>query len=179
MRLIDDLLDVSSVSQGKIELRKAQIDLSELFKTAWKPSGPLIVAGHPLSSSSRPPDARVWLDADLTRLSQVVSNLLDKRGEIYARGRQIVLSARRDGDEAVIAVSDNGVGIPADMLRRSSSYSPRSRHPRSRTRRTWNRPRARQAVCRAAWGFNRAESAGSGKGSSFRFGFLWWRPRQS
>jgi signal transduction histidine kinase len=117
VRLVDDLLDVSRVSQGKVELRKEQIALSELLKTAVEASNPLISAGrHELILDL--PGGEVWLDADLTRLSQVVSNLLNNAAKYTPEGGRIVLSARRDRDEVSIAVSDNGIGIPADMLPR-------------------------------------------------------------
>jgi signal transduction histidine kinase len=74
LRLVDDIMDVSRVSQGKIELRKARITLSDVLKAGVEASNPLITTGgHELVLDL--PDAPVWLDADLTRLSQVVSNL--------------------------------------------------------------------------------------------------------
>ena len=90
VRLVDDLLDVSRVTQGKVELRKKQIALSEILKTAVEASNPLISAGrHELIVDL--PDTEVWLDADLTRLSQVVSNLLTDDAEKRES------SARRSG----------------------------------------------------------------------------------
>jgi len=84
---------------------------------AVEASSPLITTGrHELILDL--PDAEVWLDADLTRLSQVVSNLLNNAAKYTPEGGRIVLSARRDRDEVSIAVSDNGIGIPADMLPR-------------------------------------------------------------
>jgi signal transduction histidine kinase len=115
VRLVDDLLDVSRVSKGKIELRKAHIALSEVVRTAVDASNPLIAAGrHELTVDL--PDDPVWLDADLMRLSQVVSNLLNNAAKYTPEGGAILVSARREGGEVVIIVSDNGVGIPADML---------------------------------------------------------------
>ncbi len=117
MRLVDDLLDVSRVSQGKVELRKEQIALSELLKTAVEANDPLINVGrHQLILDL--PDADFWLDADLTRPSQVVSNLLNNAAKYTPEGGRIALSARRDRDGVLISVSDNGIGIPADMLPR-------------------------------------------------------------
>ena len=117
VRLVDDLLDMSRVSQGKIELRKARIALSDVLKTAVEASNPLIAAGrHELVLD--PPEQPVSLDADLTRLSQVVSNLLNNAAKYTPEGGKIILSARLEGDEVVIAVSDNGIGIPSDMLPR-------------------------------------------------------------
>jgi len=93
VRLVDDLLDVSRVSQGKIELRKARIALSDVCKTAIEASNPQIVAErHQLKVEL--PDTPIWLDADLTRLSQVVSNLLNNAAKYTPEGGTIVLSAR-------------------------------------------------------------------------------------
>ncbi len=115
VRLVDDLLDVSRVSKGKIELRKARIALSDIVKTAVEASNPLIHAGrHELKLDL--PEAPLWLDADLTRLSQVISNLLNNAAKYTPEGGKIVLSARRERDEVTVTVSDNGVGISSDML---------------------------------------------------------------
>ena len=114
VRLIDDLLDVSRVSQGKIELRKARIQVAEVIRSALESSQPLIdSAGHSLSVDV--PPGPIWVDADLTRLAQVVGNLLNNAAKYTPDGGHIGLSIRTEGDDAVIAVSDNGLGIPADM----------------------------------------------------------------
>jgi signal transduction histidine kinase len=114
VRLIDDLLDVSRVSQGKIELRKERIKAADVLHSALESSRPLIdSAGHSLTIDV-PPEP-IWLDADLTRLAQVVGNLLNNAAKYTPEGGRIGLSLRTDGADAVIAVSDNGLGIPADM----------------------------------------------------------------
>jgi signal transduction histidine kinase len=168
VRLVDDLLDVSRVSQGKVELRKAQIALSELIKTAVEASSPLIGAGrHELILDL--PDAEVWLDADLTRLSQVVSNLLNNAAKYTPEGGRIVLSARRDGDEVAIAVSDNGIGIPADMLPQVFDLFTQVRDTLDRSRGGLGIGLALvKQLVELHGGSIAAESAGPGKGSSFR-----------
>jgi signal transduction histidine kinase len=114
VRLIDDLLDVARVSQGKIELRKEKIQAADVIRSALESSQPLIEsAGHALTIDL--PAEPVWLDADLTRLAQVVGNLLNNAAKYTQEGGRIGVSLRTDGGEAVIAVSDNGLGIPADM----------------------------------------------------------------
>lgn len=114
VRLIDDLLDVSRVTQGKIELRKQTIQAADIIRSALETSRPLIEAGHHALSLEMSPQA-IWLDADLTRLAQVISNLLNNAARYTPEGGRIALSLQRAGDDAVITVSDNGVGIPADM----------------------------------------------------------------
>jgi signal transduction histidine kinase len=168
VRLVDDLLDVSRVSQGKIELRKARIALSDVFKTAIEASHPLISAGrHELILDL--PEAEIWLDADLTRLSQVVSNLLNNAAKYTPDGGKLVLSARRDGDEASIAVSDNGVGIPSDMLPRVFDLFTQVRDNLHRSHGGLGIGLALvKQLVEIHGGTIRAESAGAGKGSSFR-----------
>jgi signal transduction histidine kinase len=115
VRLIDDLLDVSRVSQGKIELRKEKLPASEIFRSALETSMPLIEsAGHILTVNL--PEAPIWFDADLTRLAQVVGNLLNNAAKYTPVGGRIILSVQAQGDTAIITVSDNGIGISADML---------------------------------------------------------------
>jgi signal transduction histidine kinase len=114
VRLIDDLLDVSRVSQGKIEFRKERIQVADVVRSALESSQPLIDSARHSLTLDVPPEP-TWLDADLTRLAQVVGNLLNNAAKYTPDGGRIGLSVRTDGDDAVIAVSDNGLGIPADM----------------------------------------------------------------
>ena len=168
VRLVDDLLDVSRVSQGKVELRKEQIALSELLKTAVEASNPLIDAGrHELIWDL--PDVEVWLDADLTRLSQVVSNLLNNAAKYTPEGGRIVLSARRERDEVSIAVWDNGIGIPAEMLPRVFDLFTQVRDNVDRSHGGLGIGLALvKQLVEMHGGSIAAESAGPGKGSSFR-----------
>ncbi|MDM9644800.1 response regulator [Rhizobium sp. S163] len=113
VRLIDDLLDVSRVSQGKIELRRNKIRIDEVFRSAIEASRPTIdAASH--SFASHVPDEPIWIEADETRISQVVSNLLNNAAKYTPPGGRIVLSARNLENEVVIDVEDNGVGIPPE-----------------------------------------------------------------
>jgi len=115
VHLIDDLLDASRISQGKIELRKEAITLQAVMQNAMEVSGPLIEAGkHALSMEI--PTEDIWLDADLTRMAQVVSNLLNNAAKYTPDGGKISLKVAREGQIISIEVADNGVGIPAEML---------------------------------------------------------------
>ena len=113
VRLIDDLLDVARVSQGKIELRRERIQAADVIRSAVESSQPLIESsGHTLVVDPSP--APIWLDADLTRLAQVVGNLLNNAAKYTPEGGRIEISLRAEDHEAVIAVADNGLGIPVD-----------------------------------------------------------------
>jgi PAS domain S-box-containing protein len=115
VRLIDDLLDVSRISSGKIILKRERIAFQEIAAAALEASRPLIdVAGHSLTIDW--PDEPVWLDADPTRLAQILSNLLTNSAKYMRPGGQIKFSARQQGESVVISVLDTGMGIPADML---------------------------------------------------------------
>ena len=117
VHLVDDLLDVARVTRGQVELRREWIDLGELLKTAADTSEPLIeAAGHRFSL--RLPLQPVTLYGDPTRLTQVVSNLLNNAARYTPRGGVIELAAECRGAELAISVRDNGIGIPADSLER-------------------------------------------------------------
>ena len=108
VRLIDDLLDVSRVSQGKIELRLERIHLKDAVNAAIEVSQPLIeLHKHTL---------KVELNADLTRFAQIISNLLNNAAKYTPDGGKIVLSVKLDGEDVVLSVTDNGTGIPKEML---------------------------------------------------------------
>jgi signal transduction histidine kinase len=114
VRLIDDLLDVSRVSQGKITLHKETIPAADVVRTAVEASQPIIDTARHMLTMDLPPEP-LWIDADLTRLSQVVGNLLNNAAKYTPEGGRIGLSVKAEGNAAVIRVFDNGVGIPAEM----------------------------------------------------------------
>ena len=114
-RLVDDLVDVERLRHGKIRLQKSRIDLGAIVDAAKEMSQPRIEeSGHSLKVSL--PRQAVQLDGDLTRLAQVLSNLLDNAAKYSPRGGSIELSAEQAGNELVIKVRDSGMGISADML---------------------------------------------------------------
>jgi PAS domain S-box-containing protein len=116
-RLIDDLLDVSRITTGKIELRREPVPLANIVAGAVEASRPLIdQAGHELSIDL-PPEP-VWLHADLVRLAQVFCNLLNNAARYTPRGGHIWLRAEVHEGRVAVSVRDDGVGIPADMLAR-------------------------------------------------------------
>jgi signal transduction histidine kinase/integral membrane sensor domain MASE1/ActR/RegA family two-component response regulator len=117
VRLVDDLLDVSRITRGKIELRRSPVELATVVDRAVEASRPLIAAGgHDLVVTV--PREPVTLDADPTRLAQVIANLLNNAAKYTKPRGSIRLTAEREEGEAVIRVRDTGIGIPADMLSR-------------------------------------------------------------
>ncbi len=117
VRLVDDLMDVSRISRGKITLRRERVELARVIQQAVETSRPLIEAnGHELTITV--PPQSVFVEADPTRLAQVVSNLLNNAAKYTEHGGQITLTVRRRGNEVVISVRDTGVGIPPHMLPR-------------------------------------------------------------
>ena len=115
VRLVDDLLDVSRISSGKIVLKRERVSFQDVAAAALEASRPLIdAAGHTLTIDW-PTDA-VWLDADPTRLTQIFSNLLTNSAKYMQAGGQIKFSAQVQNGSIVAAVQDTGMGIPADML---------------------------------------------------------------
>ena len=117
VRLVDDLLDVSRVMRGKIELRRERVELATVVARAVETVQPLVDAqGHELSV--RMPPESLLLDADPVRLAQVVGNLLTNAAKYTEPNGRIWLTAEREGDMAVLRVRDNGIGIAPHMLPR-------------------------------------------------------------
>ncbi|MFL5330740.1 MAG: ATP-binding protein [Gemmataceae bacterium] len=114
VHLVDDLLDVSRISRGKIALRRESIMLAEVIRDAVETSQPLIEAGGHELIVDLPPEP-IWLDADPTRLSQVFSNLLNNAAKFTERGGHICIRAKRDGDQVQVTVADDGIGIAREL----------------------------------------------------------------
>jgi CheY-like chemotaxis protein len=115
VRLIDDLLDVSRISSGKVVLQRSRVDLRAIAELAIEASLPFIVAGHHEFKADLP-DGPVWVDGDASRLSQVMINLLNNAAKYTAEGGKIRLTLAIDESQAIVHVQDNGVGIPPEML---------------------------------------------------------------
>lgn len=115
VRLIDDLLDVSRISRGKIELRKERLDIATVIHQALEICRPLSdKAAHRLDLDL--PPVAAFVDADPVRLAQVFCNLLSNAFKFTPPGGHILLSAVAVGKELVVSIRDNGMGIPVDRL---------------------------------------------------------------
>jgi signal transduction histidine kinase len=114
-RLLDDLLDVSRVANGKIELRKERIDVAQALEAAVEANKPLIDSmGHRMSVTF--PQPSVMLDADPVRVAQILSNLLNNAARYSTPGGHIRVSAEREGRDVRLAVKDSGIGIRRENL---------------------------------------------------------------
>jgi PAS domain S-box-containing protein len=115
VHLIDDLLDVARISGGKLNLRMERIDLNGVLASAVETSLPLIEAArHELAFDL--PDATLLVDGDATRIAQVVSNLLNNAAKYTPAGGRIGLVLGAEGGDALITVTDTGIGIPGHAL---------------------------------------------------------------
>ena len=117
VRLVDDLMEVSRITRGTIELRRERLNLADAIRSALETSEPLIRRAALDTALELPPQA-LYVDADPVRLTQIISNLLNNAAKYSDRSRRVVLTARGEGGEAVVSIRDFGVGIPADMLER-------------------------------------------------------------
>ena len=114
-RLVDDLLDVSRITQGKIHLRRETVDLAAVVAGATETSAPIISAQrHQLRVAL--PDVPLHVRGDTSRLTQVVANLLNNAAKYQNEEGVIEVALRRDGREAVVAVADQGIGLSPEML---------------------------------------------------------------
>lgn len=116
VRLVDDLLDVSRITQGKIALQIGPVQVQNFVHNAIETSQPLIGGrGHTLTVTM--PETPAWFDGDQVRLSQVVGNLLHNAAKFTAPGGQITLAVETTAEQLMVSVGDNGIGMQADSLR--------------------------------------------------------------
>jgi PAS domain S-box-containing protein len=113
--LINDLLDIARVTNGKVDIRKTLVDLKSIISSAVETSLPLIEKAHH-EFSLKLHDAPLPVNADPARIAQVVGNLLTNAAKYTPHGGTIKLTVEKDGDDAVIAVTDSGIGIPEESL---------------------------------------------------------------
>jgi signal transduction histidine kinase len=116
-RLVDDLLELSRITRGVLELRRERVELSGILRNAVETSEPLIVRSRHRLELSVPAES-LWLEGDPVRLAQILSNLLNNAAKYTPEGGVITLAARREGSSVVISVRDNGRGIAKEALSR-------------------------------------------------------------
>ena len=115
VRLVDDLLEVSRITRGEVELRREHVRLDAAIHSAIETSEPVVRAGnHRLIVSL--PDEPLLLDADPVRLAQIFGNLLNNAAKYSEKGGQIEVAARREGDAALVTIRDSGDGIAPEQL---------------------------------------------------------------
>jgi PAS domain S-box-containing protein len=115
--LVDDLLDVARISEGKIALRHEEVDLKGVIAQAIETAGPLIAAReHELEVAE--PQQRIWVEGDPVRLAQSMGNLLHNAAKFTPKGGKIRIDVALAGSQVHIAVHDNGIGIAEDNLSR-------------------------------------------------------------
>lgn len=115
VRLVDDLLELSRISRGTLELRKERVSAASIIRNALETSDPLIKAArHELTVTL--PDEPIWLDGDPVRLAQILANLLNNAAKYTREGGRIELGLSQSGGTVAMTVRDNGIGISADAL---------------------------------------------------------------
>lgn len=118
VRLVDDLMEVSRITRGKIELRKERVEIAMVVRTAVEASKPLIDScRHQLAITL--PAEPLTLEADPVRMAQVVTNLLNNAAKYTRAEGQIWLNVQREGNKVLISVKDNGIGIAPENLSKS------------------------------------------------------------
>ena len=166
-RLVDDLLDVSRITQRKVALRRSVASLAEVLQVACEVARPSFEANNH-RFEVHVPEGEVWLDVDAVRMSQVIGNLLHNAAKFTPRGGSIGLTVRRESGGLAIEVSDDGVGIAPDML--PEVFALFSQADRSLDRSQGGLGIGLSLVkglVELHGGSVRAESAGVGRGSTF------------
>ena len=131
VRLVDDLLEMSRITQGTLELRKEQVEVQTVINSALEASRPLLDANrHELSVSL--PDAPLWVEGDAVRLAQIISNLVNNAAKYTNPEGRIEVSASADAETCEITVADNGIGISEHALPRLFEMFSRGDHATGR-----------------------------------------------
>jgi PAS domain S-box-containing protein len=166
-RLVDDLLDVTRITHGKIELRQSRVDLREVV---WRAADDFRLAMDERGVTFRIalPDAKLWANADETRITQVIGNLLHNASKFTRRGDDVALSLQADGGSATIRVTDTGAGIDATLLPHIFDAFVQGERTLARSEGGLGLGLALvKCVAEVHGGTVRADSAGKGKGSEF------------
>jgi signal transduction histidine kinase/DNA-binding response OmpR family regulator len=167
-RLVDELLDVARISQGKIVLQKAALDLNALVANCVEAVRPAIAARRQLLTQALPPSP-VWINGDSARLQQVISNLMSNAIKYTQEDGSLHLGVSVEDGQAVISVRDNGMGIEAELLPRVFDLFEQGRRALDRTQGGLGVGLTLvQRLVRLHDGRVEALSAGAGQGAEFR-----------
>ncbi|WP_395406055.1 response regulator [Pseudoduganella sp. UC29_106] len=166
VRLVDDLLDVSRISRGKIALRRAPLDLCAVVSGALETSMPNIEARQHQLELHLPDE--LWLDGDAVRLTQVIGNLLNNAAKFTLPGGRIIVSVLREGEDAIVRVQDSGIGIASEQTGRIFDLFSQAGHAPDRVQDGLGIGLSLvQTLVRLHRGSVTASSAGEGQGSTF------------
>ena len=167
IRLVDDLMEISRISRGKIELLKTLVDLGAVFEQAVEMNRDLIEAGG-FELRVGLPDEPLMLEGDAVRLTQVFANLLNNAAKYTDPGGRIEITAERGASEAIVNVTDTGVGIAKDMLARVFDLFAQAGDRRGRSKSGLGIGLALvRNLVELHGGTVEAHSAGEGRGSRF------------
>jgi signal transduction histidine kinase len=167
-RLVDELLDVARIGQGKIALRTTPLELSSLLAQCVETQRPALINRRQTLTLAVPPSP-VWIEGDSARLQQVVNNLLSNANKYTPEGGSVHVAVHVERDQAVISVRDNGVGIEADLLPRVFDLFEQGTRALDREQGGLGIGLTLvQRLVRLHQGHVEAESAGPGKGADFR-----------
>ena len=170
VRLIDDLLEISRITRGKIQLHHEHVNLLMILSHAVEAAQPAIADKRHVLSVDLAAEA-LPVFGDPTRLEQIFVNLLGNAVKYTDEGGMIEVSARRDGDRAVVRVRDTGIGIPPEMLRQIFEPFAQVDQSLDRSKGARNRFDAGQVACRDARGRCRGRQLGVGWAASSRSGY--------
>ena len=167
VRLVDDLLDVTRVTRGKVHLRRTPVDLGAVVAQTAEDNASMF-AERGVALEVAPPARALRVDADAARVSQVLGNLLQNAAKFTPRGGRVSISVGEEGGRAVVRVSDTGVGIPGDVLPRLFEPFTQAESSLARTRGGLGLGLALvKGLVELHGGSVRAESDGEGKGARF------------
>jgi PAS domain S-box-containing protein len=167
VRLVDDLLDVSRITRGKVELKRRPVDLGDVVATAIEMASPLLEnRRHRLDVDV--PRRGLLVDGDPARLAQVMSNLLTNSAKYTEPGGRIEVRAGREGRDVVVRVRDSGIGIPPELLPRVFDLFVQSQRALDRSQGGLGLGLTIvKSLTEMHGGRVSAESAGPGRGSTF------------
>ena len=167
-RLVDELLDVARIGEGKIVLQTAPVELTSLLLQCVETQRPALLARRQTLTQATPADA-VWVQGDAARLQQVINNLLSNANKYTPEGGSVHVSVQLEHDQAMVSVRDNGIGIEPDLLPRVFDLFEQGKRALDRNQGGLGVGLTLvQRLVRLHQGRVEASSAGPGRGAEFR-----------